>query len=407
MPSKPRIAVVSPFVDRQHGTERCLAEQLERLASVYEIHLYSSRVQDLNLDGIRWHRVPAIGGPELFSYTWFFAANHFVRWRDKTFRHIVPELLYSPGINCADADAISIHIVFGELRRRLRQELRLNSNSVWQWPRLMHRKTYYALAALLERSIYSRSDTLLVIPSQRVATIVQRDFHRRDNTIVIYHGCDTLRFNPDVRDKLRESARQSLSLRADQVAVLLIGNDWRNKGLGRLIEAVAKSGATNICILAVGKDDPVPYFSLIERANLKDRVFFLPPRTDVEFYYAAADIYAGPSAEDAFSLPPLEAMACGLPVITSRNAGVSEIIRHAADGFILEDVANSEELFQLLEPLTRDSALRNRIGKAAFQTASQYTWDWNASQLINSLEIVRRKLGGQSLDLAQSSPASG
>ena len=65
------------------------------------------------------------------------------------------------------------------------------------------------------------------------------------------------------------------------------------------------------------------------------RVHFLPPRQDVEFYYAAADAYVGPSLEDTFALPPQEAMACGMPVIVSAENGTSEIITDGKDGLIL------------------------------------------------------------------------
>ena len=57
-PAKTRIAVVSPFLDKQHGTERCVVEQVERLARDYEVHVYSNRVEDIDLSRIVWHRVP-------------------------------------------------------------------------------------------------------------------------------------------------------------------------------------------------------------------------------------------------------------------------------------------------------------------------------------------------------------
>ena len=87
----------------------------------------------------------------------------------------------------------------------------------------------------------------------------------------------------------------------------------------------------------VGRDNPAPFQEAIRAHGLTDRVRFLPPRPDVEFYYAAADAYASPTLEDSFGLPPAEAMACGLPVITSRAAGVSELIHSGEDGFVLED----------------------------------------------------------------------
>src|SRR6476646_10952375 len=81
-----RLAVVSPFVDRRHGTERAVAESLERFALQpgVEIHLYSTRVDDL--DGVArfpqgsptarilWHEVPAVPGPHIVAYLWWFLA---------------------------------------------------------------------------------------------------------------------------------------------------------------------------------------------------------------------------------------------------------------------------------------------------------------------------------------------
>ena len=79
---RPRIAVVSPFIDKRHGTERRVAECVQRLAGEYEIHVYSNRVEDVDLDKITWHRIPALPGPHLFGYLWWFLANHLWRWRD-------------------------------------------------------------------------------------------------------------------------------------------------------------------------------------------------------------------------------------------------------------------------------------------------------------------------------------
>ncbi len=97
-----RLAVVSPFLDRSHGTERCIVEQIERLARLpgWEIHLYSQHVDQVaslcedsspeacSPSGARivWHRIPDLPGPHLLRYLWWFAANHFYRWRDRRSR---------------------------------------------------------------------------------------------------------------------------------------------------------------------------------------------------------------------------------------------------------------------------------------------------------------------------------
>src|ERR1017187_7314496 len=106
MENKPLVAVISPFVDKRHGTERCVAEQVEWLSRKYDIHLYSSHVEDIDGSSVIWHRIPALPGPHLLGYCWWFLANHLLRWWDSTFRGLHYDLTYTPGINCFDADVI-------------------------------------------------------------------------------------------------------------------------------------------------------------------------------------------------------------------------------------------------------------------------------------------------------------
>jgi glycosyltransferase involved in cell wall biosynthesis len=391
MPPKPSIAVVSPFLDKRHGTEMCVAEQLERLACEYEIHLYSARVEDVDLTGIHWHRVPTLPGPHLAGYLWWFVANQVVRWWDRRLRGLTPSLVYSPGINCLDADVISVHIVFAEFHRQVEKELRLRSNPFTAWPLLIHRRLYYRLAEALERRVYSCSRVPLAIISRKVAADLERSYGRKENLHLIYYGCDFERFQPLRRSELRAQARHEFGLRENEFAVLLIGNDWKKKGLACLLEAAGRPENSNLRLLIVGKDAMAPYQDLLLQGGLVDRVHFLPLRRDVEFYYAAADVYAGPSLEDAFALPPFEAMACGMPVIVSRQAGVSELIHHGEDGLILEDPSDSEGLARLIREVQEVEDLRVRLGRNAVRTATRYTWESNATQLRDLFDQVRRQ----------------
>lgn len=412
------IAIVSPFLDKRHGTERCIAEEVERLARNFgcEIHIYSQRVEDIegvqmangewraanggsqkanqNSGGGRivWHKVPDIPGPHLTRYVFWFFANQVMRWWDRKVRGIHYDLVYSPGINCLDADVISVHIVFAEFYRQVRDDLNLWHNPIKSWARLLHRRLYYRLIMALEQRIYARKDLPLVTVSRKVITDLMR-FYRRDGPFfVVYHGIDSRRFNPKVRADLRSKAREGLQLPDGAFALLLIGNDWKKKGLHCLLEAVGRLAVPNIWVLVVGQDDPIPFYPLIQRYGLSERVRFLPPRRDVEFYYAGADAYVGPSLEDAFALPPAEAMACGLPVIVSSHAGVSEIITDGVDGLILNDPRDPDELAKLIQRLYTDEEFRKRLGEAAAQTARQYTWERNAQQMHEIFtQVVKRK----------------
>jgi hypothetical protein len=212
MVSRPHIAVVSPFLDKRHGTERCVAEQIERLADDYEIHLYSAEVQDVDLSRISWHRIPRLPGPHLASYLWFFAANHLLRSWDRQFRKLDFDLVFSPGINCLDADVIAVHIVFAEFHRQVQQELSLWRNPLLSWPILIHRRLSYRLFMALERRVYARKDVPLAIISRKMGDDLARFYNRRDRLSLVYHGVDLGRLNPELRSRVREEARRNLGL---------------------------------------------------------------------------------------------------------------------------------------------------------------------------------------------------
>jgi glycosyltransferase involved in cell wall biosynthesis len=148
-------------------------------------------------------------------------------------------------------------------------------------------------------------------------------------------------------------------------------------------------------VLVAGRDNPAPFAAEIENLGLSGRVSFLPPRSDVEFFYAAADAYVGPSLEDAFAQPPAESMACGLPVITSRQNGGAEIMLHGENGFVMEDPTDSATLAQWISRLLADPALCHRLGVAAAETARGLSWEHNARQMSELFERSCRPDGAR------------
>jgi len=400
-----RLAVVSPFLDRLHGTERCIVEQLERLAARddMEIHIYSQRIEDLNgvsrypaslpSSRILWHKVPAIPGPHLFAYLWWFIANHLLRFWDSRIRGIKSDLLYSPGINALDADVIAVHIVFHEFYQQVRAHLSFRKSAPTAWPRLLHRIIYYHLIMALERLVYLRPAVSLSSVSGLVASQLAKYFQRTD-VVVIPNSVDTTRFSPSLRTELRVSARGRFRLTSSDFVLLLIGNDLKKKGLDCLLAASAACRELSLTLLVVGSDRRTEYEAIVRTLGLGERVLFLDASPDVMQFYAAADAYVGPSLEDAYGLPILEAMACGLPVIASSRAGVSEIITHRKNGMILRDPQDSGELAELLRELSSSPAFSEQIGREAALTAGQHTWDRNAAavwELLNQAATKKRR----------------
>jgi glycosyltransferase involved in cell wall biosynthesis len=389
---RPRLAVVSPFLDKCHGTERMVVEWITHLSDAFEIHIYSQSVEDVDLAKFTWHHIPKLRGPHIASYLWWLAANHFSRFWDRL-RGLKYDLVFSPGINSFDADAVSVHIVFAEFVRRVRPDLKLSRNSIRFWPRLVHRKLYYRLAIFVEGIVFRNPRIQLILTAPQTAGELRRFYGREGALPVISAALDSSAFNPERRSSLRDGARFALAIPHDHFALLLVGNDWRKKGLPALLDAMQKLGDLPVDLFVVGEDDPGPYRALIRDRKIQNQVHFLPPRKDVEFYYAAADAYAGPSLEDTFALPAAEAMACGLPVIVSARAGASALITDGADGLILDDPTDAEALVTMIRRLSQDSELCNRLGAKAAATTRPYTWERSTRQLAAIFEdVLRRKV---------------
>jgi UDP-glucose:(heptosyl)LPS alpha-1,3-glucosyltransferase len=239
----------------------------------------------------------------------------------------------------------------------------------------------------LEKRVYKRPNVSLAAVSALVAHQLESYFQRRD-VRVIRNGVDADFFSVTQRLARRTSTRQALGLAPEEFTLLLIGNDWKKKGLDGLLQALSLIGALPWRLLVVGSDARGPYEKIIADRNILDRVFFLTPSPDVMQFYAAADAYAGPSLEDAYGLPILEAMACGLPVIASSQAGASEIIQDGTNGIILRDPQDVQELSSKILSLAGDRDLCARLGAQASLTAQQHNWSTNAQATRDWLEAV-------------------
>ena len=397
-----RVAVVSPFVDRRHGTERALAELLERLARDYqcEIHLYSQRVEDLALGQcstpsgrpgkILWHKLPSIPGPHLFQFLFWLFSNAFSRRWDRSIHGLRFDMVLSPGINCFDADVVLVHALFHRLRELARDEA--ESFAVSGPLRRLHRRTYYSFLTWLEKKIYSDTQVSLAAVSSRTASLLGTYFHRED-VRVIPNGVDVTQFSPARRLEFRKKIRARYEFQESDFVLLLIGNDWRNKGLSTVLAAMAASSESPTQLLVAGQDATAPAFHQAARTlGVGDRCRWEAASVEAIHLYAAADAYVSPTREDAFALPPLESMACGLPIITSANNGGSQIVTDGVDGFVLQDANDAVTLTGYLRNLQENPDIRRRIGENARRTAEAYTWERNAAAVWEFLnEVFSRK----------------
>ncbi len=389
--SRKLIAVITPFLDKSHGTERCLAEQIERLSKYYEFHIYSMRVKDIDAvkvyrkgisSDIYWHKVPDIKGPQLLRYIWWFVANHFWRLYDYLINGIKYDIKYSPGINCVDAKFIVVHHVFIEFYKCVRKGMRFSDNPIKFWFKIIHRHLYYSLIILLEQLIYRRKNIVFGAVSDKVRKLMKQYFNQE--SYVIYHGADFIELEENARLKNYNIARKKFNISDSEFVILLVGNDWYEKGLQCLLKTMSLLPDIPLHLIIRGRDEKEPYNRMIKSLKLPHRISFFKPVPNIFELYAASDLYISPSLYDSFAMPPLEAMYCGLPAIVSSRAGVSELITNNVDGIILDDPMDHIYLANKIKLLYEDRQMLMDISKKAIETAQKYTWQKNA-ELIKEI----------------------
>lgn len=188
---------------------------------------------------------------------------------------------------------------------------------------------YRALRANEQQQFADRKRHFIAV-SQRVADDMKRFYPSVGERIhVIRNGVDTAAYNPAAVDARRDAARSELRISAETLTLLFVSNNFRLKGLHALIEALgpaAHGAGGDLLLLVVGRGSARPFDGALSRCGVRERVRFCGPTDDLTAYYAAADLLVHPSFYDAFGFVPLEAVACGLPVVVSRNSGVSEIL---------------------------------------------------------------------------------
>ncbi len=186
---------------------------------------------------------------------------------------------------------------------------------------------------------------------------------------VIYNGIDLSRFRRSTEAQ-RQRTRTELGLHPDDFVLISVGSGFHRKGVATTLQALAETPAWKLII--VGKDKQQKrYQKLCDDLGLSKRVFFVGVQQDVKPFYAAADLLAHPALYDPFANVVLEAMACGIGVITSDKVGASEAISTGENGYVIPP-GEHQQLCRKLTQCNNHDLLR-QLGANARQTALYYT----------------------------------
>src|SRR2546421_6036515 len=241
----------------------------------------------------------------------------------------------------------------------------------------------------LEESLFAaRNAGRVIAASQMVRNdIIEVYGYPGDKIDIVRNGVPLDRFRFD--SELREKSRANLSLKQDQIALLFAGSGWERKGLLFAIEAMALCKDRKLRLLVAGRGNARPYQTTRLHFWREEPVQFLGEVADLVPLYAAADVFILPTIYDPFSNACLEALACGLPVITTHSNGFSEIIENGVHGSIVEDAGNLIALRDAIR-FWSDPSRRIDARSANIERASQFDISKNVAQ---TLDILMRASG--------------
>jgi UDP-glucose:(heptosyl)LPS alpha-1,3-glucosyltransferase len=252
--------------------------------------------------------------------------------------------------------------------------------------------------SLMRRQYADHGQIVLALSGASAADFERFHGVTRRRIRIVYNGVDTDRFSPERRRPLREAARRRLGFDNGTVAALIVAHNFRLKGLATLLRAMRRLSRRagpghDIRLVVVGGKHIDSWQSRVERLGLGAQVVFAGKVEDPLPYYAAADFYVHPTYYDPCSLVALEAAACGLPLITSRFNGASELFCDRESALLIDDPANDAKLAGAMRMLLEEPA-RRQLGAAARATVLQHSFRRNVDQILNIYQEILDRRGG-------------
>lgn len=357
------------------GAERFVARLLQAM-----------RQKDLHVTLITraWH---GAAGLDVLTVDPFYIGR---TWRDWSFARAVRRLLAEHRFDIVQShERVAGCDIYRAGDGVHREWLRQRSRVLGPLGRLRQRFSPYHLYTLAaERRLFESPKLRAVVcNSNMVKDEIKQSFAVPDERIhVIRNGVDTNSYHPDLR-RHRGAVRARLNVRDDVLVFLFVGSGFERKGLATALAGLVEIPGAHMVV--VGRDRHIARFRRqAGRLGVIDRVHFEGVQPDVRPYYGAADGLILPTLYDPFPNVVLEAMASGLPVITSTKCGAAELIRNGVNGFACDalDASGLSAAFnELLNP-RRLVAMRG----AARHTAERY----DIRDTTDSLLTLYRRLTG-------------
>lgn len=373
-----RVAIALEFLHQTGGVEKrtsMLARHL--MAGGDEVHIVTRRWDPALLEGAHFHKAPV--------HSLFRALKpiFFARRAARVARRLAPDILHSQ-TRLLDFDVVTLgvgcHKAFVEYVIGPDKKL----------------PVFDRVTLLLEQQTVRPSVERVIIANSRMTVKHLEQYYgvKPEQTRVVYNGVD---FGPVPDEHCRQECRRELGIAEGANVVLYVGAGFNRKGLPVLVEAAASLPdelKRKTVFLAAGSGNTQELLARV--AEFPGLDFRFPGRVEgIHRLYAAADVFALPTLYDPFANSTLEALALGVPVITTRMNGVSEVLEEG-ESALFSGPRDAVSLRECLEKLLLDEPLRRRLAENGREAVRALTWDKMTSetrQVYKEVLKVRRGRG--------------
>jgi UDP-glucose:(heptosyl)LPS alpha-1,3-glucosyltransferase len=238
----------------------------------------------------------------------------------------------------------------------------------------------------------ARTERRQMVLSKRVVAVsetVRRDLARYydippGKMLLIPNGIDVERFSPEARKSCRAAARAELGV-GHEVLFLAVAHNFQLKGVDVALRALAKVFKDHhaVRLVVAGEGAIAEYSRKAEQLGIRHLVKFTGHVDSMPRLYAAADAFVHPTFHDACSLATLEALASGLPVITTRANGAADGMQTGREGYVIEDASDVRAIQAAMVAFLAPEA-RDAHGLRARQLALARSFDSNCAAVVKA-----------------------
>jgi len=392
-----KIALAHKRLDLGGGTERDFYRTAEGLRDLgHEVHLFCGEFRVPPPKETHAHRVPTLRlgrTAQLLSFA-FLGPKAIHPHRCDVLvsfgRMVSQDVLRSGG---------GSHRVFLEKMKQGEGALR----QIWHRVSLYHRSVLAVETLQFRPQSYRR----VLAVSQEVKREIMRTYMvPEDKIAVVYNGVDPERFHPHNRERSRARIKAQWGIPSEAPLVLFVGSGFQRKGLNRLLKVWGSPLLQGIYLLVVGEDVHWERYRSWAASQGQGRVVLAGRQDNIEDYYGAADILALPAFQEAFGNVVLEALASGVPVLTTMAVGAAELLAGELREGILVNPDDPRELQDKILAMV-DHRRWSYLTSKARELGERWSWSKHFLELERVLGAVcqeKQSYGQTGRPLRESSP---